>query len=173
VAKGLLEEQIFESTLNAKIKFPEVFEVSPAQSAERTASEAEAARTEADAIKDAAESRLGALTLREEDENSELQKGKEKEMRKSLFQLRLVRRLTIDIAPLDCYTRHRKRSFPYTTNSVLSLYPVYLPFRTQHQLLVKVQAVLEEACYTFGQKTIEDVLHKEGWDCPESVELNL
>jgi hypothetical protein len=30
VAKGLLEQQIFESTLKAKIRFPEVFEVSPA-----------------------------------------------------------------------------------------------------------------------------------------------
>ena len=34
-AKALLEQQIFESTLKAKIRFPEVFEVSPAQSAER------------------------------------------------------------------------------------------------------------------------------------------
>jgi len=43
VAKVLLEERIFESTLEAKIRFPEVFEVSPAQSAEREAFEAEAA----------------------------------------------------------------------------------------------------------------------------------
>ena len=55
VAKALLEQQIFESTLKAKIRFPEVFEVSPAQSAERSASEEEAARTEADAIKAVAE----------------------------------------------------------------------------------------------------------------------
>ena len=55
-AKTLLEQQIFESTLKAKIRFPEVFEVSPAQSAERAASEQEAARTEADAIQIVAES---------------------------------------------------------------------------------------------------------------------
>lgn len=55
VAKVLLEEGIFASTLKAKIRFPEVFEVSPAQSAERSASEEEAARSEADAIKIAAE----------------------------------------------------------------------------------------------------------------------
>ena len=54
-AKALLEEQIFESTLKAKIRFPEVFEVSPAQSAERSTSEAEAARNEANAIRVAAE----------------------------------------------------------------------------------------------------------------------
>jgi hypothetical protein len=38
--------------------------------------------------------------------------------------------------------------------------------------LIKVQAILEKACYTFGQKTMGEILHKEGWDCPESVELN-
>lgn len=54
-ARTLLEEDIFASTLKAKIRFPEAFEVSPAQSAERSASEAEAARSEADAIKHAAE----------------------------------------------------------------------------------------------------------------------
>ena len=50
VARSLLEQQIFESTLQAKIQFPEVFEVSPAQTAERSASEEEATRTEANAI---------------------------------------------------------------------------------------------------------------------------
>jgi len=54
-AKALLDQQIFESTLKAKIRFPEIFEVSPAQSAERSAAEAEAAKTEADAIKLAVE----------------------------------------------------------------------------------------------------------------------
>jgi hypothetical protein len=53
VTKTLLEQQIFESTLKAKIRFPQVFEISPAQTAERSASEAEAARLEANAIKSA------------------------------------------------------------------------------------------------------------------------
>ncbi|KAK1039653.1 hypothetical protein LTR74_018736, partial [Friedmanniomyces endolithicus] len=52
VAKGLLDGRVYHSTIQAKIRFPEVFEVSPAQSAERNASEAEAARCEADALKD-------------------------------------------------------------------------------------------------------------------------
>ncbi len=51
IAKALLGQQILESTIKAKIRFPEAFEVSPAQSAERSASEEEAARTEANAIK--------------------------------------------------------------------------------------------------------------------------
>ena len=73
VAKVLLDQQIFESTLKAKIRFPEVFEVSPAQSAERSASEEEAARTEADAIKVAAEGPSGAVLS--EDHTAIAEKG--------------------------------------------------------------------------------------------------
>lgn len=65
VAKILLEQQVFESTLKAKIRFPEVFEVSPSQSAERAISESEAAKTEADAIQCAAEGRQVAITTNE------------------------------------------------------------------------------------------------------------
>lgn len=57
VAKLLLERQVFESNLKAKLCFPEVFDVSPAQSAEREASIAEAAKSEADAIRNVAEGR--------------------------------------------------------------------------------------------------------------------
>lgn len=52
-ARTLLTEKIFQSTREAKIRFPEVFDVSPAQSAAREASEVEAARNEAHAIEDA------------------------------------------------------------------------------------------------------------------------
>ena len=48
--RSLLLEGIFKSTMRAKIRFPEVFDVSPTQSAEREASEAEAVRCEATAI---------------------------------------------------------------------------------------------------------------------------
>ena len=51
VAKLLLEKHIFESTLKAEARFPEVFEISPAQNAERSASEAEAAKSKADTIR--------------------------------------------------------------------------------------------------------------------------
>lgn len=81
VAKALLEQQVFSSTLKAKIRFPEVFEVSPSQSAERAISESEAAKTEADAIQCAAEGRQVATALNEYDYGhgvSRASKGKEK-----------------------------------------------------------------------------------------------
>lgn len=55
VARKLLEDQVFHSTLRAKIRFPELFDVSPAQSAEREASEAEAARDEANVVTEISE----------------------------------------------------------------------------------------------------------------------
>lgn len=54
LTQKLLSQNIFESTLNAKLRFPELFDTSPTQSAEDQASEAEAARHEADAIEQAA-----------------------------------------------------------------------------------------------------------------------
>ena len=53
-----------------------------------------------------------------------------------------------------------------------SLYPVYLPFSAQHKLLLKVQAILEQACYAFAQARAPEILAKKGWDCAEAVELN-
>lgn len=42
LAVSLLSAEIFESTLKAKVRFPELFDASPTQSAEKEASEAEA-----------------------------------------------------------------------------------------------------------------------------------
>jgi hypothetical protein len=56
----LLSQEIFASTLKAKIRFPELFDPSPAQSAEREASKAEAARNDVEAISEIAESQLDA-----------------------------------------------------------------------------------------------------------------
>jgi len=52
-AKTLLCDEVFASTLKAKIRFPELFDLSPIENAERETSEAEAARQVADAIKHA------------------------------------------------------------------------------------------------------------------------
>ncbi|MBZ6433827.1 MAG: hypothetical protein LBE64_23130 [Acinetobacter pittii] len=52
VAKKLLENRVFDSTLKAKIRFPESFDVSPTRNAEREASEAEAARDEAGTVRE-------------------------------------------------------------------------------------------------------------------------
>lgn len=60
-AKKLLENHVFESTLNAKLRFPEVFSISLAQSADREQSQEEAARSEENALRNAAEGRIDNL----------------------------------------------------------------------------------------------------------------
>lgn len=49
---------------------------------------------------------------------------------------------------------------------------MYVPYKTQHQILVRVQCILEHACFEFAENALPDVLEKEEWECPESVELN-
>ena len=68
VARTLLHDEIFESTQKAKIRFPEVFDVSPVQSAEREVSAVEAARCDAFAIRDATEGRRGSWASIRSDE---------------------------------------------------------------------------------------------------------
>ena len=52
IAKELLEEQIFEFLPRAKLRYPELFQPSETQEAERAASEAEVIRIEAEAAQD-------------------------------------------------------------------------------------------------------------------------
>ncbi|KAB5511395.1 hypothetical protein GE09DRAFT_1015037, partial [Coniochaeta sp. 2T2.1] len=137
--RTLLIEQIFASTLKAKIRFPEVFDVSPTQSAEREASEVEAARNEANAIEDAIQ-------------------GNTRNVQNKA--------VTMDCADPQPSIDRGSKTYP-------SLFPVYLPLRTQHYLLAKVQTLLEQACFDFGQRHMESVLQRHQWDCPEAAELNL
>lgn len=52
VTKELLEERIFESLPRARLRYPELFQPSETQEAERAASEAEVLRLEAEAAQD-------------------------------------------------------------------------------------------------------------------------
>lgn len=67
----------------------------------------------------------------------------------------------------------RIRTSSESQQAVKSLYPVYLPLKTQHKLLVEVQHILENTCFSFGQKQFPAFLETKGWDCAESVELNV
>lgn len=50
---------------------------------------------------------------------------------------------------------------------------MYLPFATDHRILVKTQSVLESACFRFASETIPSVCAQRGWDCAEATELNV
>jgi hypothetical protein len=164
IAKLLLERQVFESSLKAKLCFPEVFDVSPAQSAEREASIAEAAKSEADAIRNVAEGRpvLDIAPIR-----SFTGEEKKKGRRNDFGFLGLCIR-TVDDRLADRWDDivHGGQ------NTVPSLCPAYLAFPSQHRIMTEVQALLERSCFAYGQTTFWEELKRRGWDCPESAELN-
>ncbi|KAK5077834.1 hypothetical protein LTR64_003765 [Lithohypha guttulata] len=154
VVRSLLEQQVFESTLKAKIRFPEVFEVSPAQSAERSASEKEAARSEADAIQVA----VGGSSRLDEDVHVS-------------GRAPAKRRADDFVAGPSAIVPDKRTHSAIATPT--SLYPVYLPFQTQHKLLVLAQETLERACYDFTIASMPELIKSEGWDCAEALELNI
>jgi hypothetical protein len=164
IAKLLLERQVFESSLKAKLCFPEVFDVSPAQSAKREASIAEAAKSEADAIRNVAEGRpvLDIAPIR-----SFTGEEKKKGRRNDFGFLGLCIR-TVDDRLADRWDDivHGGQ------NTVPSLYPAYLAFPSQHRIMTEIQALLERSCFAYGQTTFWEELKRRGWDCPESAELN-
>ena len=55
--------------------------------------------------------------------------------------------------------------------SIPKLHPVYLPFKTQHQILVLVQHWLEECCLEFGNTWVPDLMTARKWNEAESIEL--
>lgn len=52
-----------------------------------------------------------------------------------------------------------------------SLYPVYIHYRSQHLVTTSIQKLLEKGCFEFAQQHFPQLLAKNGWDCPEAVEL--
>jgi hypothetical protein len=164
IAKVLLERQVFESSLKAKLCFPEVFDVSPAQSAEREASIAEAAKSEAHAIRNVAEGRpvLDIAPI-----SSSADEVKRKGRRDCFGFLGFCIR-TID----DRLADGRDDTVHGGQNTAPSLYPAYFAFPSQHRIMTEVQALLERSCFAYGQTTFGEELERRGWDCPESAELN-
>ena len=53
-----------------------------------------------------------------------------------------------------------------------SLYPLYIPYKTQHELLTRTQCLLEACCYSLTSQWMPDLLDQWQWDCPEAIELN-
>lgn len=59
-------------------------------------------------------------------------------------------------------------------SGITSLHPVHLPFKTQHLMLSKVQAILEDACFDFISKHLPSLLTNgsHDYDCGAALELN-
>ncbi|KAI1112899.1 hypothetical protein F5Y14DRAFT_240712 [Nemania sp. NC0429] len=145
MARVLLVDEVFQSTLKAKIRFPELFDVSPAQGAKRKASEAKAALNEAIAIREVA-------------------KGRSESTQNLVVRVEVAK--TKDVETCQISAADSKPAIP-------SLFPVYLPLRAQHRILTSVQFILEDACFEFAQRAMPDILERNKWDCSEAAELNI
>jgi hypothetical protein len=154
VAKKLLESEVFDSTLKARIRFPELFEVSPTQSAEREVSEAQAARDEANTVREISDR-----------EASEAQAVRDEA---NIPHTEIEGERTFGGQFIFPKSPEQETS---TSIAVRSLYPVYMHYRCQHLVLTTIQELLEESCFEFAQQHFPQLLTTNGWDCHEAVEL--
>ncbi|KAF3047606.1 hypothetical protein E8E12_010787 [Didymella heteroderae] len=180
--KALLDGDIFASTLKAKIRFPELFDVSPAQSAERAASEAEAVRSEIDAMRDVSGAQrdqtvsqsAGRAASETAAVNTEIHGTRDVGVAQQDRSVPTV----VDgdaVAQKEqpqIHVPHVQRHLKPETFGARSLYPLYLPAKGQRRLLSKVQDVLEHACFRFAEGVMPQQLQQQGWDSPDCVELN-
>ncbi|KAI2465171.1 hypothetical protein F4781DRAFT_425003 [Annulohypoxylon bovei var. microspora] len=143
ILRDLLERRVFESELKAKIEFPELFHSSQDQEVQREASEIDAARSTAEALEEIA-------SAEHIEGESEDEFGEDTKNETSVEQA----------APC-----------PRQTVVLPSLYPTYIPYKTQHLILNEVQRLLEESCFDFAQKWLPAVLSHKGWNCARSMEL--
>lgn len=50
--------------------------------------------------------------------------------------------------------------------------PIKLPFPIQNKILTQLQRLLEKACFMFTKEHDPEQCTKQGWDCPEAIEVN-
>ncbi|KAN0068548.1 hypothetical protein V8E54_013272 [Elaphomyces granulatus] len=166
ILKILLEKEIFQSEVKAKIEFPELFQSSPERSVQRTASENDAARSMAEALED-----IESLEAEDELEDGEWRHPDSPDHDVAVVADQIHASLTSE--------RLFDQSHPVPIAMVRadvpvhipSLYPSYLPFRVQHVILSTAQRVLEECCFDFAKKWLPSILERRRWDCAAAVEL--
>ena len=165
VAKKLLEDQVFDDTLKAKIRFPELFDVSPTQSAEREASEAEAVRGEASAVREIYEREVSRDIDIVSHAKPHNEGNRESDSRYTRF-IEIKTQYNL-FTPTESYLEGSSD----INKAIPSLYPVYIQYRSQHLITTTIQNLLEESCFEFAQQHFPRILAIKGWDCPEAVEL--
>lgn len=149
ILKELLAGRIFQSELRAKVEFPELFRSSPARDVQRTTSENDAARSEAEALEE-----IASL------------EGKEDDLAENRAEIpEATDTIAVEVVAGPSTLDN------LATSAVPSLYPVNFPYKAQHFILTTTQRLLEECCFDFTTMWLPSKLQENGWDCPEAVEL--
>ncbi|KAI7765199.1 hypothetical protein LZL87_009728 [Fusarium oxysporum] len=138
----LLSDKVYESTPIARQRFPDLFEPSKAQTTARTQLEPEATRTEQAALK--------VIDQIHSDDSQDIH----------------------DLQEANTAVHDASASTVCDIAGSSFLFPVYLPFPTEHLLMEKLQKVLETACYEYGVRELSSIMQDRHWDCPEAVELS-
>jgi len=159
--KSLLERKVFQSELEAKLAFPNLFTTSLAQDVLHNASEADAARSQAEALED---------MVSQEDEKDEALEATD--------EVPSVLNGAAGRLTYMHFQHPNKMSIAVPTQPIMnrikspSLYPVYIPYKIQHLVLTRAQQLLEECCYNFSTQWLPELLEQRRWDCKEAIELN-
>ncbi|KAK9772884.1 hypothetical protein SCAR479_10394 [Seiridium cardinale] len=156
IVRALLERQVFESDLKARLEFPELFQSSPERDALREASELEAVQS----VRESFEQGVSDGEDDEEDELPWLNRD-------------------VKAATNDNVSAHSSNpslvAAPQPTSAaatIPSLHPVRLSYKAQHLLLTEAQIILEECFYDFASQWLPFLLMDEKCDCAVAIELN-
>ncbi|KAK8127237.1 hypothetical protein PG984_008345 [Apiospora sp. TS-2023a] len=73
---------------------------------------------------------------------------------------------------LDALKASKTRNSIHASRTGTQLFPVRLPFPSQHKLMMHLQQLLEHACYGFATQCLPKDLQPQGCEFPEEIELN-
>ncbi|KAI4645039.1 hypothetical protein J4E93_005838 [Alternaria ventricosa] len=156
VAFALSGDQIFASTAKAKVRFPDVFGGLPIEPSPSTASASQTGKDGTAAIQPAVTKSSAAASS-----------------------VAAVQRVAGTYSPEEFMgigdrlkARKEREKIDNASSHTQSFDSVALPLWDQHRILVRVQYTLEKVCFDFAQERLAGLLHREGWDCAEAVELN-
>ena len=185
VAKKLLKERVFESLHRAQLRFPELFQRSEAEEVGGTDPEAEVVSFGIEAAHEA----LGNSEEEDHEYSPMNWHGKHDGSLRTITPEELSsrsRRPSVEqrqvILPPSLLCRDHVAQLIHHSdpNAIIHgppselpwrLYPIHLPFRTQHRILTSVQSTLEVCCFNFGQTWAPRLMKAHHWDEPESIEL--
>jgi len=163
ILRELLQRNIFESEVEARLTFPDLFATTLAQDVQHSFLEGDAAKSEG--------KELNEIALL--DDNHDKDHTDESDDRVLLILPTGEPGLLNSASHMMVLIRTLATSQSQThVVPVPSLYPLYIPYKAQYQILSRTQRLLEECCYAFTEQWLPDLLEQRQWDCPEAIELN-
>ncbi|KAI1961171.1 hypothetical protein LOZ58_003659 [Ophidiomyces ophidiicola] len=153
ILKSLVDKEIFASEEKAKKEFPTLFGLPPADCAAPPPSDTSALDVDNIPPEDGTEEEK-TETSQSEESNGET----------------VLSRRKYSAVNYRVFDSASPVTIPGT--ETLSLHPTYLPYRTQHLILCRVQSILEHTCFEFASKWAPQLMGHRGWECPEALELS-